>query len=162
MAGTFAGMTIRAFTDHLTAALAAIYSIAEAGAIAALIAEHLLHLDPLQRRMQAAAPVSPAAEAQAAAWLPRLLAHEPVQYVLGTAHFAGLELAVSPATLIPRPETEELLRLVLRGVPTGPGQRLLDVGTGSGGAGLRAGQGPARSRSVGRGCVGSRAGSGPA
>ena len=82
--------------------------------------------------MQAAAPVLPAAEAQAAAWLPRLLAHEPVQYVLGTAHFAGLELAVSPATLIPRPETEELLRLVLAEVPTGPGQRLLDVGTGSG------------------------------
>ncbi len=125
-------MTIRAFTDQLAAALAAIYPIAEAGAIAALLTEHLLHLDPLQRRMQAAAPVPPAAEAQAAAWLPRLLAHEPVQYVLGTAHFAGLELEVSPATLIPRPETEELLRLALREVPAGPGQRLLDVGTGSG------------------------------
>ena len=125
-------MTTRALTDHLAAALSAIYPTPEAAAIAALLVEHLLHLDPLQRRMQAAAPVPPAAAAQAAAWLPRLLAHEPVQYVLGRAHFAGLELEVSPATLIPRPETEELLRLVLREVPAGPGGRLLDVGTGSG------------------------------
>ena len=45
----------------------------------------------------------------------RLLRHEPLQYVLGVAHFAGLELEVTPATLIPRPETEELVELIARG-----------------------------------------------
>jgi release factor glutamine methyltransferase len=55
-----------------------------------------------------------------------------VQYVLGTAHFAGLELEVTPATLIPRPETEELVQLIARAHAGRPGLRVLDVGTGSG------------------------------
>ncbi|RZK61803.1 MAG: peptide chain release factor N(5)-glutamine methyltransferase [Hymenobacter sp.] len=64
--------------------------------------------------------------------LARLLAHEPVQYVLGTAHFAGMELAVSPATLIPRPETEELAQLIAQEQAGRAGLTVLDVGTGSG------------------------------
>jgi release factor glutamine methyltransferase len=82
--------------------------------------------------MQAAAPVP----AEVAARLPdlaaRLLAHEPVQYVLGTAHFAGLDLEISPATLIPRPETEELAQLIAQEQAGRPGLTVLDVGTGSG------------------------------
>ncbi|MBR1712274.1 MAG: peptide chain release factor N(5)-glutamine methyltransferase [Alloprevotella sp.] len=67
--------------------------------------------------------------------LSRLLHCEPVQYVLGEAWFDGLRLNVTPATLIPRPETEELVRLVrdyarLR-YPDGAFS-VLDAGTGSG------------------------------
>ena len=61
----------------------------------------------------------------------------PVQYVLGKASFCGRTFAVSPAVLIPRPETEELVawatdvaRLMPR--PEGRPLRLLDAGTGSG------------------------------
>ena len=43
----------------------------------------------------------------------RLIAGEPVQYVLGYADFCGHRFSVSPAVLIPRPETEELVRAVL-------------------------------------------------
>lgn len=56
---------------------------------------------------------------------------EPLAYVLGNQEFHGLTLTVSPAVLVPRPETEELVDLVLRALPPGP-QRILDVGTGSG------------------------------
>lgn len=61
----------------------------------------------------------------------RLAAGEPVQYICGRAPFRDLDLTVNPAVLIPRPETEQLVTLVLR--MECPGEaRVLDVGTGSG------------------------------
>ncbi|MBK8098260.1 MAG: peptide chain release factor N(5)-glutamine methyltransferase [Planctomycetes bacterium] len=56
--------------------------------------------------------------------------HEPVAYLLGSWSFRGLELEVSPAVLIPRPETEELIDLALAVMP--PGAQVVDLGTGSG------------------------------
>jgi len=125
-------MTIREYTATLAAGLVPLYPETEAAAIAALVIEHRLHLDALQRRMQAQGPVPAEMQAQLPFLLTRLLAHEPVQYVLGTAHFAGMELEVTPATLIPRPETEELVQLVVAGQRARPGLRVLDLGTGSG------------------------------
>ena len=55
---------------------------------------------------------------------------EPVAYLLGSWSFRGHELAVSPAVLIPRPETEELVSLALEHAPQGA--RVIDLGTGSG------------------------------
>lgn len=77
---------------------------------------------------------SPAQAARFAEAVERLLRHEPVQYVLGETEFYGLPFSVSPAVLIPRPETETLVEtaaawLAERG---GKGLRVLDVGTGSG------------------------------
>ena len=62
--------------------------------------------------------------------LHRRALHEPAQYILGTASFRELELQVTPAVLIPRPETEELVTLALK--HAFPGARVLDMGTGSG------------------------------
>ena len=63
--------------------------------------------------------------------LKRMMQGEPVQYVLGNGWFMGMKLRTTPAALIPRPETEELVRLVLeRNTLTAPA--ILDVGTGSG------------------------------
>lgn len=59
--------------------------------------------------------------------LQRLQEGEPLQYVLGTAQFCGLTFQVGPATLIPRPETEELVDWA--GEVAGS---VLDLGTGSG------------------------------
>jgi release factor glutamine methyltransferase len=56
---------------------------------------------------------------------------EPLAYVLGNQEFCHLRLTVGPGVLVPRPETEELIGLVLAELPPGV-QRLLDVGTGSG------------------------------
>ena len=55
---------------------------------------------------------------------------EPLAYIIGTQPFADLTLTVGPGVLVPRPETEELVPLVLADAPFGT--RLLDVGTGSG------------------------------
>jgi release factor glutamine methyltransferase len=63
--------------------------------------------------------------------LTRLEAGEPLQYVLGRVHFMDLELVTDRRALIPRPETEELCRLIVRENPQ-PGLRVLDIGTGSG------------------------------
>ena len=129
---TFGAMNVRQFTTSVATALQAIYPQSEAQAIAALVIEHLLHLDALARMMEAQQPIADGAEAALEPLLARLLAHEPVQYVLGTAYFADMELEVTPATLIPRPETEELVHLIKQEQAARTGLRVLDVGTGSG------------------------------
>lgn len=70
------------------------------------------------------------------AWLESLVARraggEPLAYLLGTAEFFGREFAVSPAVLIPRPETEGLVELALKRIKDIESPRILDLGTGSG------------------------------
>ena len=63
--------------------------------------------------------------------LERLLKHEPIQYVIGTTFFYGNTFSVTSHTLIPRPETEELVDWVVRDT-TGKSVQILDIGTGSG------------------------------
>ena len=57
---------------------------------------------------------------------------EPVQYVTGKVVFLGMELEVNPVVLIPRPETEELVRLIIRENSGLNHVNVLDIGTGSG------------------------------
>jgi release factor glutamine methyltransferase len=67
------------------------------------------------------------------AMLARLAAHEPLSRILGRRAFWGLEFALSPATLDPRPETETVVEAVLRRLPDRDAPlRLLDLGTGTG------------------------------
>ena len=54
----------------------------------------------------------------------------PIQYIIGTTEFCGLQFAVGEGVLVPRPETEELVRWVAEECPTA--RRILDIGTGSG------------------------------
>lgn len=60
----------------------------------------------------------------------RVAKGEPMQYVLGSEEFCGRDFLVTPDVLIPRPETQQLVRLVEQNVA--PGSCVLDVGTGSG------------------------------
>ena len=65
--------------------------------------------------------------------LNRLLNNEPLQYILGTAHFYGIEFNCDARALIPRPETESLIELILQSdLKDQPTPRLIDVGTGTG------------------------------
>jgi release factor glutamine methyltransferase len=59
-------------------------------------------------------------------------AGEPVAYITGTREFFGLEFALTPAVLIPRPETELLVEWVLEHIAPDANARVLDLGTGSG------------------------------
>ncbi len=67
----------------------------------------------------------------------RIAQHEPMQYVLGSAYFFGMDLHVNSSVLIPRPETEELVRWILETIKPNNhiepnNHSVLDIGTGSG------------------------------
>jgi release factor glutamine methyltransferase len=64
--------------------------------------------------------------------LARRAAGEPLAYLVGETRFRGLRLAVSPAVLVPRPETEQLVEWGLQCLAAAPAQALIDLGTGSG------------------------------
>lgn len=64
--------------------------------------------------------------------LQKLRANEPIQYVFGHTEWMGLDLRLTPATLIPRPETAELVEWILRVADHNKQLHVLDIGTGSG------------------------------
>ncbi len=76
--------------------------------------------------------VSVPTKAKVEGYIYRLMHHEPIQYILGTAHFYGHDFYVDPAVLIPRPETEELVDLILKRFGSDTNESVLDIGTGSG------------------------------
>lgn len=80
--------------------------------------------------------ISDSLQEKLSALIQRRRKREPLQYLLGVAPFRDLMLKVTPAVLIPRPETEELVDLLLAGLPQGG--TLLDLGTGSGAIALAA------------------------
>ena len=76
--------------------------------------------------------LAPAPAARYTGWFKRRLAGEPIAYIFGEKEFYGLMFKVSPAVLIPRPETELLVELALACIPVDRPCRVLDLGTGSG------------------------------
>nr|WP_317890165.1 HemK/PrmC family methyltransferase [Paenibacillus sabuli] len=118
------------------ACLQASSQLSEAGveeprANAELLMMHLLGLTRAQLLRDAGEPL-PAEQAQRwAALVRRRAAGEPVQYIIGEQWFYGLELHVTPAVLIPRPETELLVEAVLE-----EADRLWPSGSGSGAGGV--------------------------
>ncbi|WP_372362400.1 peptide chain release factor N(5)-glutamine methyltransferase [Xanthomonas sp. NCPPB 1325] len=77
-------------------------------------------------------PVPSAVAAAFDALVQRRQAGEPVAYLTGSRGFWTLDLEVSPATLIPRADTETLVELALERLDHAPGRRVADLGTGSG------------------------------
>ena len=71
---------------------------------------------------------------------------EPIAYILGTREFYGIEFLVTPAVLIPRPETELLIDLALERLPAEAAARVLDLGTGSGAIAVTLGKARPRAR----------------
>jgi len=65
--------------------------------------------------------------------LEELKRHKPIQYIIGRTYFYGLELVVTPDVLIPRPETEELVDIIIKENANNNEEiSILDIGTGSG------------------------------
>ncbi len=80
------------------------------------------------------------------AQLTRRAGGEPLAYVLGAAEFRGLRLQVTPAVLVPRPETEVVVEWALEHLPTRSAVPVLDLGTGSGAIALALKQSRPRAR----------------
>jgi release factor glutamine methyltransferase len=99
---------------------------------ASWLIEHALGVTSLNRLIDRARPVSPSGMARVNEYVNRRAAREPLQYILGTQEFCGLDFEVNPAVLIPRPETELLVQEVIRRLPQGARPTVVDVGTGSG------------------------------
>jgi release factor glutamine methyltransferase len=118
--------------NHIRLAIAEVYEEPEASAIAFALAGHVLGLNRLELSMQRHDLVAHEVEEKTEKMIQRLLQHEPLQYILGIAHFFDLELKVTPAVLIPRPETEELVGLIIKENQHRPQLHVLDIGTGSG------------------------------
>ncbi|MCK8787978.1 peptide chain release factor N(5)-glutamine methyltransferase [Roseomonas sp. NAR14] len=100
---------------------------------ARLLLGHALATDPGRLVGESRRPVPPAAAAHFADLLRRRLGHEPLAYLTGRTEFWSLSLAVSPATLIPRADSEALVEAALAAFPArGAVRRVLDLGTGTG------------------------------
>ncbi|ALI98844.1 peptide chain release factor N(5)-glutamine methyltransferase [Rufibacter tibetensis] len=124
--------TVEASLENLSSQLEALYEKPEARTIAEWVLQHVLEVgrfDLLQRRKE---EVPKDLQVQVQKYQGRLLQHEPLQYVLGEAFFYGRDFHVTPAVLIPRPETEELVQRVIKTYQHHPQVKLLDIGTGSG------------------------------
>jgi len=78
------------------------------------------------------ASLSPFIKSEIDAILKRLVKHEPIQYITGEVRFHGMEMKVTPDVLIPRPETDELVDIIVSDAGETEDLRVLDIGTGSG------------------------------
>ena len=89
----------------------------------------------LTRKMVHVSPhleVSAADQSQARKLLERRVSGEPIQYLLGTQEFWGLEFIVTPGVLIPRPDSEVLIQTMIPYISGMSNPQLIDVGTGTG------------------------------
>jgi release factor glutamine methyltransferase len=93
---------------------------------------HALGLESHHAASKAEQPVLDEGWVHAESLVSRRAAREPLQYILGTQEFCGLEFHVSPAVLIPRPESELLVQEVLRWGEVNDDAVIVDVGAGSG------------------------------
>jgi release factor glutamine methyltransferase len=125
----FVRMTIREGIKHLKEMLSSIYDKNEAGNIAQLVIEHVTSFDRSQTITEKEFVLSIDESERIKKIADDLLMHKPVQYVLGEAWFMGMKFFVDENVLIPRPETEELVDLIIKSKKV---KRVIDIGTGSG------------------------------
>lgn len=126
-------MTITEAYNHFIERLSAIYANREAANIAELVFEHYTGINRLKRITERELLLPRKAFDEIEQSLTKLLQHKPVQYVLGEAWFFGKKFYVDTAVLIPRPETEELVELVIHDRVNKQAEvSILDIGTGSG------------------------------
>ena len=113
-------------------ALQTIYSEREANAITNLAFENILHLTKQNIITRFNEITDEKIELKLNDVLPKLLQHEPIQYIVENAWFYNLNFKVNNAVLIPRPETEELVYEAINFLKNNEEKKVLDIGTGSG------------------------------
>lgn len=124
-------MTVKELTSQMCSRLAAIVDKDEATAMVRVVMEHLKGWSAVDLVLKSSEPVSDYIVQKAMGIVERVVAGEPLQYVVGETRFYGNTLKVSPAVLIPRPETEELVDIIVK-ENQDKDLRVLDLCTGSG------------------------------
>ena len=128
-------MTIRELTQILRQTLRPLYDEREAAAVAYVYVCAKLGMQRYEIALRGEEPVDELLMADIQRDMEKLAQGCPVQYVLGETEFYGLPFEVSPAVLIPRQETEELVQMVVESFKErelSASQSLWDIGTGSG------------------------------
>ena len=110
--------------------LGSCYTAGEVSALTRIIAMELLGVSQMAYFLKDNITITAEQEALLDNAIERLKKQEPIQYILGYSDFCGLRFKVTPATLIPRPETSELVEWIASEA-TG-NESILDIGTGSG------------------------------
>ncbi|MGI2257673.1 peptide chain release factor N(5)-glutamine methyltransferase [Candidatus Cardinium hertigii] len=124
-------MPLRTLSDLLSQSLAlAIPNQLECRAIVQQLLNYYLQVDLTDYILNPLCTISPAVQENILDGLGRLKKYEPIQYVIGATYFLGNLFKVTPAVLIPRPETEEWVAFLMRHLS--PPTSILDIGTGSG------------------------------
>jgi release factor glutamine methyltransferase len=106
----------------------------EAAVDVPLFACTILGWDRARLLSERSRPAPPSLEPQFSQWIARRMSHEPAAYIVGHREFWGLDFAVTPAVLIPRPETEFIVEEAIEIVRAAqmPSPQIADIGTGSG------------------------------
>lgn len=125
-------MTVGSLFSELRSKLTEKFSPSEAKEMSLLIFESLKDWTQTDLLIHNNDAVSDYIVNKATGIVNRTLKGEPLQYILGVAHFYGLKFKVTPATLIPRPETTELVDLIVDNNTDRKDLKVLDLGTGSG------------------------------
>ena len=123
-------MTLADFKNKIKSTLSSVYESDELNSIFYLISEEFLQIPRSKILLADEIELDSKKQKLFLDALDRLKKNEPVQYVLGKTAFMDLEFKVNSSVLIPRPETEELVRLMLK--EDLDGKEILDIGTGSG------------------------------
>ena len=130
-------MTLKNFRTYFTDTLKEIYPKTEIDTFFFLLIEEKLNLQRVDSVMHPDFLIIDAILSELKVILKRLLKEEPIQYIIGNTEFYGLPFKVNKNTLIPRPETEELVEWVLKEVTELQIRKIekisiLDIGTGTG------------------------------
>ena len=127
-------MTLGSFIEESNSNLSLLYDDRESKNILDIVVEETLGLKKQATRSSYNSLLSADEFNKMNSIVKRLLNGEPLQYILGVADFYGLRFKVNRHVLIPRPETEELVDMMIKdSKPMNiPGPAVLDVGTGSG------------------------------
>ena len=127
----YASNLLPAVKTALVSRLSEYYPPREAESMVNLLIRHYLGMTRVDQQLYREKRLSESEMLRFHRAMKRLMLYEPVQYVLGTTEFYGLTLKVGPQVLIPRPETEQLVDLIVKEHLPYP-CNVLDVGTGSG------------------------------
>lgn len=128
-------MKIKEIIADAAAELKPLYGSREAAAMIRTLCSSVLHVPGYIHISEPGYEVDSQAAEEMRSCITRLCRHEPLQYILGKTEFYGKEYNVTPAVLIPRPETELLCRIVIEETAAAAGcssLRILDLCTGSG------------------------------
>ena len=124
-------MILKQAIEQLKSGLASVAEPQEVQAMIRVICEDVFNYDQVDVALRQESELPEFAQERIADIISRLQRHEPLQYIVGSARFHGHKFKVTPATLIPRPETAQLVDMIVD-ENTAPDLRVLDMGTGSG------------------------------